>query len=88
MGKISILLSISCVILAGCMPANITAAKWDTGVNGDNIQTRCERVDMRDNSEMATLFSKYDGWKIIYISEYTTANKIGTDAAVCFQRSK
>jgi hypothetical protein len=43
---------------------------------------------MRDNSEMQKVFSKYDGWKLVYISEYTTQNKTGTDAAVCFELAK
>jgi hypothetical protein len=43
---------------------------------------------MREPTEMEKAFAKYDGWKLIYISEYTTPNKIGTDAAVCFERSK
>ena len=73
--------------LAGCQPANVLSAKWDTGVSGANAQTRCERVDMRDKSEMSTIFAKYDGWKLIYVSEYTTGNKVGTDAAVCFERA-
>jgi len=43
---------------------------------------------MRNQSEMDRVFSKYDGWKLVYISEYTTANRFGTDAAVCFERAK
>jgi len=43
---------------------------------------------MRNQSEMDSVFSKYDGWKLIYVSEYTTGNKFGTDAAVCFEREK
>jgi hypothetical protein len=76
------------IVLSGCAPANITAVKWDSGEKGGNVQTRCERVDMREPTEMEKAFAKYDGWKLIYISEYTTPNKIGTDAAVCFERSK
>ncbi len=76
------------VALVGCAPANITSAKWDSGLTGANAQTRCEKVDMRDRSEMEKAFTKYDGWKVIYISEYTTSNKFGTDAAVCFERAK
>lgn len=72
--------------LAGCQPANVLSAKWDSGANGPNIQTRCERVDMRDKNEMDSIFTKYDGWKMVYVSEYTTGNKFGTDAAVCFEK--
>ena len=83
-----ILLFLACLSLAGCAPANIITAKWDSGVSGANVQTRCEQVDMRKKSEMDAIFAKYDGWKLIYISEYTTTNRIGTDAAVCFERAK
>lgn len=88
MKKTSIFVAIACLSFAGCQPANVNSAKWDSGVNGPNIQTRCERVDMRDKSDMNALFQKYDGWKLIYISEYTTGNKLGTDAAVCFEHAK
>ncbi len=74
------------LVMAGCQPANVASVKWDSGVPGEKAQTRCERVDMRDKSEMDAVFRKYDGWKLIYISEYTTGNKLGTDAAIYFER--
>jgi hypothetical protein len=88
MRHLSMLIFLSCVLLAGCAPANITSAKWDSGVGGGNVQVRCEQVDMRKKSEMDSIFPKYDGWKLVYISEYTTGNRVGTDAAVCFERAK
>ena len=88
MTKISMLLCLACVILASCAPANIVASKWDSGVSGSHVQTRCEQIDMRNKSEMDRIFAKYDGWKLVYISEYTTGNRIGTDAAVCFECTK
>ena len=86
--KLFILLAIGCVLIAGCEPAGITAVRWDSGLKSPNVQVRCERVDMRDQSEMNAAFAKYDGWKLIYISEYTTGHKVGTDAAVCFESPK
>jgi hypothetical protein len=83
----SSLVLLACLSLAGCAPANIATAKWDSGVSGANAQTRCEQVDMRDRSQMDAIYRKYDGWKLIYVSEYTTANRFGTDAAVCFERA-
>jgi len=77
-----------CLAAVGCQPAHVTAVKWDTGVIAEKAQTRCERVDMRDKAEMDAVFSKYDGWKLIYLSEYTTGNKLGTDGAVCFEKVK
>jgi hypothetical protein len=88
MKKTLLLALLASLCLAGCQPANIIASKWDTGLSGENAQTRCEEVDMRSKSEMDAAFAKYDGWKLIYISEYTTGHKIGTHAAVCFERKK
>lgn len=88
MNTLTILTILLFPILAACAPAHIVSAKWDTGVEAVNAQTRCERVDMRDKSEMDKTFPRYDGWKLIYISEYTTGNRFGTDAAVCFERVK
>lgn len=85
--------SIALVLLAtlgisACQPANIIATKWDSGVHAPNLQTRCEQVDMRSKSEMDAAFSKYDGWKLVYVSEYTTGNRTGTDGVACFERTK
>jgi hypothetical protein len=88
MKKTLLIVSFACACLAGCQPANIIASKWDTGVSGANVQTRCEEVDMRNKSDMDSIFTKYDGWKLIYISEYTTGHKFGTHSAVCFERAK
>lgn len=74
------------LMAVGCAPANITSAKWDGSPLTASTQTRCERVDLRDTKDMTTLFAKYDGWKLVYISEYTTPNRFGTDSAVCFER--
>ena len=76
------------LLAAGCQPANVMAVKWDSGLSGEKAMTRCERVDMRDTAEMEAVFKKYDGWKLIYVSEYTTSNKVGTDGSVCFERIK
>ncbi|HMD82163.1 MAG TPA: hypothetical protein VKE92_12685 [Anaerolineales bacterium] len=80
-------MAVTYMSVAGCTEANVVANKWDSGLNAPG-QTRCEQVDMRDNSEMQKIFSKYDGWKLVYISEYTTQHKTGTDAAACFERAK
>ena len=88
MNTSALLASILFLGLAGCSPAHISTTKWESGLAGVDAQTRCERVDLRDRSEMDKIFPKYDGWKLVYISEYTTGNKLGTDAAVCFERAK
>ena len=69
----------------GCNPARIQAQFRKPDLNS-NMQTRCEEIDMRDNSEMEEVFEKYDGWRMIFVSEYTTSNLFGTSASVCFER--
>lgn len=69
----------------GCSPANIQA-QMRVSEGTTNMKTRCEEVDMRDNDDMQELFTKYDGWKVFYISEYTTENKFGTSGNVCFEQ--
>jgi hypothetical protein len=88
MKHLLILIPSACLFLAGCQPANIITSKWDSGLSGANAQTRCEQVDMRNKAEMDTTMAKYDGWKMIYISEFTTSNMAGSSAAVCFERAK
>ena len=41
---------------------------------------------MREPSEMKPVFAKYDGWRMVYISEYTTGHKFGTSGVICFER--
>ncbi len=88
MTRTILLVSFAFFVLVGCAPANITAVNWKSGVSGGNAQTRCEQIDLRSTSEMESAFSKYDGWKLVYISEYTTGYRLGTNAAICFQRAK
>ncbi len=88
MKKLYALVLFPCIGLASCQPANIYSVNWNSDVSASDAQTRCEHVDMRAQTEMDAVFSKYDGWKLIYVSEYTTGHKIGTDGAVCFERAK
>jgi hypothetical protein len=71
--------------LTGCQPANIQSQLRPSDPNS-NMQTMCEEVDMRSNDEMAELFKKYNGWRVFYISEFTTENRFGTSGSVCFER--
>ena len=72
-------------IFTGCSPANISSQLRGSEENS-NMMTRCEEVDARSNSELEEVMSKYDGWRLIYVSEYTTGNKIGTSASICFEK--
>jgi hypothetical protein len=71
--------------ITGCAPANIQSQLRGSSDNS-NMMTRCVEVDARSNSELEEVMAKYDGWRLIYVSEYTTGNKIGTSASVCFEK--
>ncbi len=82
---VCLILGILLAILSACQPAIIESQLRETSVN-DRMITRCVEIDMRDNAEMESILKQYDGWRMIYISEYTTGNRVGTDAAVCFEK--
>ena len=85
---LGILVFFTSVIIAGCQPANMTSVMSHSNVSGTNVQTRCEYLDMRNNADMETVFAKYDGWILIYVSEYTSDKRFGTSGVVCFERAK
>lgn len=78
---------VSAIVFTACAPANIQAQIRNSDTNS-NMMTRCEEVDMRSNSDMNELFAKYDGWRVFYISEYTTEHKSGTSGSVCFEKPR
>ncbi len=43
---------------------------------------------MRSKKEMDKVFAQFDGWKLAYMSEYTTANRFGTSGVACFERAR
>lgn len=74
--------------ITGCQPAIIASAIRESDRENASMETRCESLDMRDSSDLKQVLSKYDGWRMIYVSEYTTANKFGTAGLICFERKK
>jgi hypothetical protein len=74
--------------ITGCQPAIISSALRASDRENASMETRCEPTDMRSESEMKQVFSKYDGWRMVYISEYTTGNRFGTVGVICFERPK
>jgi hypothetical protein len=81
------IVAISAVVFSGCSAANVSSEMRTPAANF-NMETSCVEVDMRDNSDMAEVFKKYDGWRVFYISEYTSEHKVGTSGSVCFERPK
>lgn len=75
-------------VAAGCQPANISSAIRATDRENASMETRCEPCDMRDTAELKEALAKYDGWRMVYISEYTTGNRFGTAGVICFERPK
>ncbi len=88
MKKLLIVVSLLCIVVIGCSGANITSKLRQTNLESGYVQTRCERCDMRDANELKAVFEKYDGWQVLYISEYTTGNLVGTSGVICFERIK
>jgi hypothetical protein len=88
MKKLLIVVWLLCVAVMGCAGANVTSQLRQSNLTGSNIQTRCERLDMRNPGELTQVFERYDGWQVLYISEFTTQHIVGTSAVVCFERMK
>lgn len=80
--------TLALVVLMGCQPATISAMMRGSDANAPAMETRCVPCDMRDGHEMKNALSKFDGWRLIYLSEFTTANRIGTSGMACFERPK
>jgi hypothetical protein len=74
--------------MTGCQSAVISSAIRGSDHENPSMETRCEPCDMRQAEELKQVLSKYDGWRMVYISEYTTGHKFGTDGVVCFERPK
>jgi hypothetical protein len=74
------------LFLAGCTGANISSQVRESGNPGSNMMTRCVNYSTGSDDNTNEILQKYDGWKLIYISEYTTDNKTDTAAVMCFEK--
>jgi hypothetical protein len=72
--------------VTGCQPAIIASSMRASDRENGSMETRCETADMRDASEIKQATVKYDGWRMVYVSEYTTGNRFGTVGVICFER--
>lgn len=80
---------ISMLLLAmvtGCEPAIISSAIRSSDSMVPYMETRCEPLDMRDSAELKRVLSNYDGWRMVYVSEYTTGNRFGVAGVICLER--
>lgn len=77
--------SILAVMLTACSGANVTSQVRDFDTNHPNKMLRCTTVgtgSSNTNEELAA----YDGWTMVYASEYTTDNKSTTELTMCFEK--
>jgi len=50
------------------------------------MSTRCVDFVTGNEEEVNAALKKYDGWKVVYASEYTTGNKATTSMVMCFEK--
>ena len=74
------------VLLSGCAGANITSQARDSGSEGSSMKLRCVDLTTGNEAKVNAKLKKYDGWKMIYVSEYTTPNKSNSAAVMCFEK--
>ncbi|WP_294964413.1 hypothetical protein [Sulfurimonas sp.] len=84
--SLSLMGAVAAISIAGCSGANVHAQM--RVVDSFDMETKCVELDMRDQSEMDEVLKTMAGWRVFYISEYTTDNKIGTDGSMCFERKR
>ncbi len=74
------------VFLTGCAGANITSQVREAGSAGSSMMMRCADLSTGNESKMNAELKRYDGWKMVYVSEYTTPNKTNSAAVMCFEK--
>ncbi|MCW8331625.1 hypothetical protein MD588_22765 [Photobacterium sp. SDRW27] len=75
------------VALSGCSGANISSHIRESNDN-NNMMTRCTQFESTTDGNMNEDLEAYDGWKMIYVSEYTTTNKVNTSIVMCFEKEQ
>ncbi|RJX72825.1 hypothetical protein DZ860_06610 [Vibrio sinensis] len=73
------------LLLAGCSGANVTSQLRALDTNSPEKVLRCESFSTGSSSVNETL-EQYDGWAMVYASEYTTDNKTTTEMTMCFEK--
>lgn len=81
----SILLLIP-ILITGCAPANISSNLRAPNMDNLSMKTRCVDFKTGNGNEVNSILSQYDGWKVVYASEYTTAHKTTTSMVMCFEK--
>ena len=74
------------IFITGCAPANISSSLRAPSIDNLSMKTRCVDFETGRGNKVNSLLSQFDGWKIVYASEYTTANKTTTSMVMCFEK--
>ena len=80
-----ILVTIIAVMLTACSGANVTNQMRDFDATNSSKMLRCVTVET-GSSDTNEELSAYDGWSMVYASEYTTDNKSTTELTMCFEK--
>lgn len=73
-------------LLGGCAGANVSSNLREPSGPEMSMATRCVDFTTGNEARVNALLQKYDGWKLAYVSEYTTENKSTTSMVMCFER--
>lgn len=75
------------LLLSACSGANVTSQVRDFTPNAANNQLRCTTFSTGTQAANKAL-AAYDGWTMVYASEYTTDNKTTTEMTMCFEKKR
>ena len=75
------------ILLTGCQPAIISSQIRESGEAGNNKMIRCVNFATGNEGKTNSLLQQYDGWKMVYVSEYTTSNKANSAVVMCFEKA-
>lgn len=75
------------LMLSACSGANVTSQMRDFNAQNPNSQTRCTTFSTGTDAANKAL-AAYDGWTMVYASEYTTDNKTTTEMTMCFEKNR
>ncbi|MBV7299934.1 hypothetical protein [Enterovibrio paralichthyis] len=81
----SAIISALSLSLVACSGANVTSQIRDFDKQSSSKMIRCETFGTGSSSTNEKL-EKYDGWSMVYASEYTTENKSTTEMTMCFEK--
>ena len=74
------------LMLTACSGANVTSQMRDFDATNASKMLRCTTVETGDSDTNEEL-ANYDGWSLVYASEYTTDNKSTTELTMCFEKT-